>query len=53
MSFGGVSITGAVTEDLTNYGVPVSITVPPASQVISLRQFEAAAVSEGSQSSTA
>ncbi len=53
MSFGGVDITGAVTEDLTNYGVPVSITAPPASQVISLRQFEAAAVSQGSQSSTA
>jgi hypothetical protein len=53
MSVGGVSITGAVNEDLTNYGVPVSITAPPASQVISLRQFEAAAVSQGSQSSTA
>jgi hypothetical protein len=53
MSFGGVSITGAATEDFTNYGAPVSVTAPPASQVISLRQFETSAVSEGSQSSTA
>ncbi len=53
MSVGGISITGAVNEDLTNYGVPVSINAPPTSQVISLRQFEAAAVSQGSQSSTA
>jgi hypothetical protein len=43
LSLDGATVNGTVTEDLTNYGVPVVINAPPASQVISLQQFEVAA----------
>jgi hypothetical protein len=39
-SLGGTAMTGTVVEDFTDYGTPVSVTAPPADQVISLQQFE-------------
>ncbi len=43
LTLDGRSVTGTVTEDTSDYGVPVSITAPPADQVASLQQFEQAA----------
>ena len=45
MTLAGQTVSGTVTEDTSNYGVPVSITPPPADQVVSLQQFEQAASS--------
>ena len=54
LSVGGSTVSAVETEDITSYGVPVAITAPPADQVLSLQQFEAAAASaEGSSSSSA
>lgn len=38
------SVAAQATEDLGNYGTPVSISAPPADLVVSLQQFEQAAV---------
>ena len=43
MTVSGHSMHGSVTEDMSNYGVPVSVTAPPADQVVSFQQFEQAA----------
>ena len=43
LSILGLTVSGAVTEDTTDYGVPVSITAPPADQVASFEQFTQAA----------
>ncbi len=45
LSVDGSTVSAVETEDITNYGVPVAITAPPASQVLNLQQFEAAAAS--------
>ena len=36
-------MTGTVTEDTSNYGIPVNVTTPPADQVASLSDFTRAA----------
>jgi len=53
LTVSGRSITAIVTEDTSNFGVPVSITAPPADQVMSLQDFEQVAMSAtGSPSSS-
>ena len=49
----GTTVTAHASEDFSNYGTSVSITPPPADQVVSLSQFEQAAASAGSSSGTA
>jgi len=39
LSLAGVSASGTVTEDTSDFGVPVSVTAPPADQVASFQQF--------------
>jgi hypothetical protein len=34
------SVSAQATEDISDYGTPVSISAPPASQVVSMQQFE-------------
>ena len=51
MSISGHSVTGKVVEDTSNYGVPVTVTAPPADQVASLQQFEQAAAGVSGTSS--
>jgi hypothetical protein len=49
LSVDGSTVSAVETENITNYGVPVTINAPPASQVLNLQQFEAAAAAaEGS-----
>jgi hypothetical protein len=43
----GVTAVEHATQTYTNYGAPVSVEIPPPSQVISLQQFEQAAASAG------
>jgi hypothetical protein len=45
LTVAGQTVGATVTEDLTDYGVPVSISAPSADQVMTLQQFEAAASS--------
>jgi hypothetical protein len=47
MSFGGHSLSESFEMSLSNYGTPVSVTPPPASEVATLQQFEAAAGMSG------
>lgn len=49
----GMTVSAVETEDITNYGAPVSISAPPADQVLTLQQFEAAAAAAGSNSGSA
>jgi hypothetical protein len=42
LSTGGTAVSGDLTMDFSNYGSPVSITVPPPSDVSSVSKFEAA-----------
>ena len=51
LTLAGHSGTGKITEDTSNYGVPVTVTAPPADQVASLQQFEQAAAAPSSNSS--
>jgi len=46
-SFAGQSLSETLQMTLSNYGTPVSVTPPPADQVATLQQFEAAAGSSG------
>jgi hypothetical protein len=45
LTVAGQSVTAKATEDTSNFGVPVSITAPPADQVASFQQFSQAASS--------
>jgi hypothetical protein len=42
MTLAGRTVSGTATEDASDFGVPVSITAPPANQVVSFQQFEQA-----------
>jgi hypothetical protein len=44
LSIRSTVVSAQATEDISNYGAPVSISAPPADQVISLPQFEQAAL---------
>ncbi len=46
LSAASASVSVQATEDISNYGAPVSISAPPADQVASLQQFEQAALSD-------
>lgn len=50
LSVDGSTVSAVETEDITNYGVPVTISAPQAGQVLNLQQFEAAAASVGGSS---
>ena len=52
LSVDGSTVSAVETEDITDYGVPVAISAPPADQVLTLQQFEAAAASAESSSGT-
>ena len=41
-----LSLSAEATEDISNYGTPVSITTPPADQVVPLSQFMQAAAGQ-------
>lgn len=43
MTIAGQPVTATVTEDTSNFGVPVSVTPPPADQVASYQEFTQAA----------
>jgi hypothetical protein len=43
LTIAGQTVTGKAIEDTSNFGVPVSITAPPADQVASFQQFTQAA----------
>jgi hypothetical protein len=56
LSAASASVSVQATEDISNYGAPVSISAPPADQVLSLQQFEQAALADpgvAAQSGTA
>ena len=46
LSVRSISLSAQATEDISNYGTPVSITTPPADQVVSLPQFLQAAAGQ-------
>ena len=48
-----VSLSAQATEDISNYGTPVSITTPPEDQVVSLPQFVQAAASQSGETGQA
>jgi hypothetical protein len=52
LTIAGHAVTGKVVEDTSNYGVPVTVTAPPAGQVASFQQFEQAASAVSGNSST-
>jgi hypothetical protein len=45
MTLAGQTVTGTVVEDTSNFGVPVTVTAPPADQVESFQEFTQAASS--------
>lgn len=51
LTVGGSPLTAEVTLDFTQYGTPVTIVAPPASEVVSLSQFEQALGSGGGSDS--
>ena len=46
LSIRSAVVSAQATEDISNYGAPVSISAPPADQVVSLQQFEQAALAD-------
>jgi len=52
LTISGHSVNGKVMEDMSNYGVPVTVTAPPADQVASFQQFEQAAAGVSGTTST-
>ena len=46
VSVASTSVSAQATEDISNYGAPVSISAPPSDQVVSLQQFDQAALSD-------
>ena len=39
ITIAGQTVTGNAIEDMSNFGVPVTVTAPPADQVVSFQQF--------------
>lgn len=48
---GGLGVSGSVVMDFTHYGVPVNVTAPPSSDVVSFQQFLQDAHQAGSSGS--